>query len=84
MVREFSHHQTQAAVDLFSIDYGTHSDQAAPGTVRLLDASVAEDRCSCWEVRPLNNGNQIVEELFTAGIGWSSAQWTPCATSRIL
>ena len=29
---------------------------------------MAEDRCSCWEVRPLNNGDQIVEELFTAGI----------------
>ena len=68
LVRQLGDHQAHAAVDLLSVDHGTHSDEATAGAVGLFDALVTEDGGAGGEVRSLDDANQVFQQLFAAGV----------------
>ena len=84
LVGQFGDHQAHAAVDLLGVDHGAHGDEATSGAVGLFDALVAEDGGAGGEVRSLDDADQVFQQFLAAASGWSSAQWTPSATSRML
>ena len=68
LVGQFGDHQAHTAVDLLSVDHGTHGDQATAGAVGLFDALVAEDGGAGGEVRSLDDADQVFQQFLAAGV----------------
>src|SRR5674476_1561378 len=63
LVGQLGHHQTDAVLNLLDHDHGAHDDGAAPRAIGVLDALAAQDERPGGEVRSLDLGHHVREEL---------------------